>query len=701
MFKIYKSTQGRRYILLFGKKIYVHDLSRAQVTKYRDRLIKLYKKKQQKKKPSIVNKAIAKNYVNIVSPIQRPAPPPPIPMNQTQDNSNFLIQNIHNMLNEKRKRRGLPLLPNPNAGAVPAGAPAGAIPAGAPVGAAPPIAAGQRQRVQQQRLQQRQLQHLQQLQQPRQQTPIQMQRVPTPPQQQYGIPQPSSAQINAALNRRNQSKYEQHLRRQHAYRPSPQTAVQPALQYQPNVMATQTEGEDPEILAGLQQAYDDMAHLNESLEHALPHVTRRQERRQTPTIMVRGQPARRGSPTILVPSTERKRRPTPIDTSTPQQGYLRRALNFVASPFVGKKEAPHSAKARTQQQSNVNASIGSQSPISPYVLTPEPVEKYNYTYLTDDYPRVANREQAIRRMQDIDIANAFGEQAIRRRRDIDIANAFGVPSNASNAGSRSQQPRRAPAKKTGIHTVHDPSNLDSADAIIDAYVKKYGKLGEDSYRKMMILQERYLKDDPDPLRYIKSEKEQEDDDRRLYAEAGRSYPSQQTGSGNSKYTGLYDNEINEVMKRYPEYKGTIMLDEVNKILPEVTPNSRGGFIINLGKSDTCGYHWTAVYYDARPEGTHTIEYFNSFGKPMPELLQKEIKGLVAHLKPTTYLKLKENKIVEQGDTNNCGYFAMNFLINRFRGKPFKDVTGYSEIEKSEKNIEKLKQTYKPFEIIGA
>ena len=75
------------------------------------------------------------------------------------------------------------------------------------------------------------------------------------------------------------------------------------------------------------------------------------------------------------------------------------------------------------------------------------------------------------------------------------------------------------------------------------------------------------------------------------------------------------------------------------------------------------------------------------------------------LKPETILKVKENKVIHQKDnSSNCGYFAMMFLIDRFRGKSFASASGFDDKLKiddskySEQEIEKLK-TQPPFKYI--
>jgi hypothetical protein len=96
--------------------------------------------------------------------------------------------------------------------------------------------------------------------------------------------------------------------------------------------------------------------------------------------------------------------------------------------------------------------------------------------------------------------------------------------------------------------------------------------------------------------------------------------------------------------------------------------------MNTDPSYKEGQHWVAVFYDARPSGSLSVEYYNSFADPIPEDVLKDIKLLVEKLKPSTYLKFKENKVKQQAESStNCGYFAMRFIIDRFRGKSFAEA----------------------------
>ena len=135
-------------------------------------------------------------------------------------------------------------------------------------------------------------------------------------------------------------------------------------------------------------------------------------------------------------------------------------------------------------------------------------------------------------------------------------------------------------------------------------------------------------------------------------------------------------------------------------------NERISFILNTDPNTKEGKHWQAVYIDARngPESSNSLEFYDSFGESMPEDVLNDCKKLIKKMKPDNYLKLKENKVVMQDDkTQNCGYFAMQFLIDRYRGKTFSEATGFDKInlnraKQDEKQIEKLKDMA-PFKYI--
>ena len=171
------------------------------------------------------------------------------------------------------------------------------------------------------------------------------------------------------------------------------------------------------------------------------------------------------------------------------------------------------------------------------------------------------------------------------------------------------------------------------------------------------------------------------------------------GHGSTQERGLYNDQIDRIMSRFKDFKGCIMHNEIKKLLPDIQPHSRVAFVINTDPSNKEGQHWQAVYIDARdgPESSNSIEWFDSFARPIPKDTLEDLKLVIKCLKPVTILKLKENKVVQQSDkSSNCGYFCMRFLIDRFRNQSFASATGYDDrikinhINKDEKEIERLK-----------
>lgn len=169
--------------------------------------------------------------------------------------------------------------------------------------------------------------------------------------------------------------------------------------------------------------------------------------------------------------------------------------------------------------------------------------------------------------------------------------------------------------------------------------------------------------------------------------------------------GLFDNEIDRVMtKRAPAgWAGVFPVDKIETIKLSKTIPSH--FVLNtLSSSDTGKMgHWVAVRIDK-----DTIEYYDAFGKDIPPVMKKRLLKLVSDHHPGVY-QLKVNSIQKQSQTSaNCGYFAMKFLIDRARGKSFKEATGFKIVDDAiknsarstvlagEANIDKWKKTLKEF-----
>lgn len=154
--------------------------------------------------------------------------------------------------------------------------------------------------------------------------------------------------------------------------------------------------------------------------------------------------------------------------------------------------------------------------------------------------------------------------------------------------------------------------------------------------------------------------------------------------------GLYNVQMEKMMNKYPKFVGVFASDELSRV-----PKNKNvfGFIMNTKpRKVTTGGHWVAVYIDAVKD--MSVEYYDSFADSPSKQFLKDIKKIIDALKSNVYLKFKVNKIKDQNaKTRNCGWFAMRFLINRFKNIPFKDISGYSDTVKGEKNVKKLKAEF--------
>lgn len=173
------------------------------------------------------------------------------------------------------------------------------------------------------------------------------------------------------------------------------------------------------------------------------------------------------------------------------------------------------------------------------------------------------------------------------------------------------------------------------------------------------------------------------------------------GRGKSdKNAGTTDRELNHLMRNHPEFLGCISADEVSKILPYISRRGRHCFIINTDPSHKDGEHWQAVYADARPSGSNSIEFYDSYGDEPSKKLMADLNRINIKLRAVKPIQVKINRIRHQNDkSSNCGEFCCKFLIDRLNGVPFSKATGFDDSAKREKDIEKWKRKYKKFKYL--
>lgn len=172
----------------------------------------------------------------------------------------------------------------------------------------------------------------------------------------------------------------------------------------------------------------------------------------------------------------------------------------------------------------------------------------------------------------------------------------------------------------------------------------------------------------------------------------------QGGKGeSSKSKGLSNLEIDEHMKDYHKkgFKGTFAIDQISEI-PINKSDKSFSFVMNTEPIRVSVGHWVSVLITR-----DTIEYYDSFGEDPPKNFMKNLKPLLKKFGDSESIyQLKINRTKFQKiNTDNCGYFAIDFLLKRYKGKSFKDATGFDIIEnsmKGEKDIKKLKNKIKDF-----
>jgi len=152
--------------------------------------------------------------------------------------------------------------------------------------------------------------------------------------------------------------------------------------------------------------------------------------------------------------------------------------------------------------------------------------------------------------------------------------------------------------------------------------------------------------------------------------------------------GLYSDEIDKVMKylRPKGYVGCIAKDEIKDL--KVKHGKPCGFVVNLDTTKQKGSHWVAV--NIVPNSA--VEYFDSFGAYPSKDMEQNIWDLAWKVLTTNYPKWKVNTVKKQdAKSSNCGFFAMQFLIDRMdRGKSFIEATGYDDSKRGEERVERFK-----------
>lgn len=110
-------------------------------------------------------------------------------------------------------------------------------------------------------------------------------------------------------------------------------------------------------------------------------------------------------------------------------------------------------------------------------------------------------------------------------------------------------------------------------------------------------------------------------------------------------------------------------------------------------------HWVAINSTIGEDGKPAVEYYDPLGEPPKVDMLRAIRRLTKRLGVRDAAgrspQFKVNKVQDQRfDTDTCGWHAMDFLRDRYAGKPFREASGFNAL--GEKNIKAMKKHWKAF-----
>jgi hypothetical protein len=159
--------------------------------------------------------------------------------------------------------------------------------------------------------------------------------------------------------------------------------------------------------------------------------------------------------------------------------------------------------------------------------------------------------------------------------------------------------------------------------------------------------------------------------------------------------GTFNTELQEIFKdKMNKFLPVIPADRMDELLPLVNKDTKKfGWIQNTENSGSMGRHWVAYFIDIP---NMEINYYDSLvendGQPTKESL-RGIKKIIDKIHPEYYLLFKYNLVQDQSPSSkNCGYFALKFIMDRYRNVPFKEASGYDKFyDEGEKMIKRFKK----------
>jgi hypothetical protein len=168
-----------------------------------------------------------------------------------------------------------------------------------------------------------------------------------------------------------------------------------------------------------------------------------------------------------------------------------------------------------------------------------------------------------------------------------------------------------------------------------------------------------------------------------------------SGAYENDNDGIFNTELQEIFKdKMNKFLPVIPADKMDELLPLINKDTKKfGWIQNTENSDSMGRHWVAYFIDIP---NLEVNYYDSLsennGEPQKESL-RGLKKIIDKIHPEYYLLFKYNQIQDQSPSSkNCGYFALKFILDRYRNVPFKIASGFDKVYyEGEKMIKRFKK----------
>ncbi len=166
------------------------------------------------------------------------------------------------------------------------------------------------------------------------------------------------------------------------------------------------------------------------------------------------------------------------------------------------------------------------------------------------------------------------------------------------------------------------------------------------------------------------------------------FPTQMRGSGESEDDGLYNDQIEQIMKkRINNFVPVVAKDQVDSLLGYVKKGDKFfSAVINTDPSSSGGRHWRCIVMDNRDDFP-SAEYFDPLCETMKpeESLLNVMREIAKKMNPEKYFKYKFSEIRRQSfNKSNCGYHVCKYIEDRYNGIPFSEASGFDDYEKRQK-----------------